>query len=293
MMAKTRILSYARLMRLPAVFSALSNILAASLIATQGDINVLTLLALLTASACLYLGGMVLNDYYDAEEDKKERPNRPIPSGQISLKTAGTLGYSLLVGGVFFAAMVSNISLMIAIALAICIVAYDRLSKSGYVGVILMGSCRSLNWLLGLSAAPLLGVSSFLLILPIFFYIAGLTSLSRVETTASSKYPLYMCVAGLTLAVLLIVLLVNNGILIHNWPLLLLGMGYCILLSRLYQTWVKFEPQSIQKSIMILLMGVIPFDAIMAAAGGPWWGVILVALLWFPGKVLSRKIYIT
>lgn len=293
MLNKNKISDYCRLMRLPAVFSSLSNILAAYLIATQGDIDGIILLQLLVASACLYLGGMVLNDYYDVEEDRKERPNRPIPSGQINLKTAGNLGYALITLGIIFAGFVGTTSLLIAIVLSICIVAYDRMAKSSYIGVVLMGSCRSLNWLLGLSAEPLAGLNSFLLILPIFFYISGLTSLSRVETTAKSKIALYFCVAGLMLSAFLITALVNNGVLTHNWPLVLLVYGFCLVLIHLHKTWMNFTPQNIQKSIMIMLMGVIPFDAIMAFAGGPWWGGFLVACLWFPGRILSRKMYVT
>ena len=44
----------------------------------------LPFLLLLLASACLYCGGMVWNDYFDRAQDKLERPSRPIPSGRVS-----------------------------------------------------------------------------------------------------------------------------------------------------------------------------------------------------------------
>ena len=37
-------------------------------------------LLLVGASSCLYLAGMVLNDYFDRDKDAQERPARPIPS---------------------------------------------------------------------------------------------------------------------------------------------------------------------------------------------------------------------
>ena len=39
---------------------------------------------LLLASACLYCGGMVWNDYFDREQDRRERGDRPIPSGKVA-----------------------------------------------------------------------------------------------------------------------------------------------------------------------------------------------------------------
>ena len=47
-----------------------------------------TLLCLLVASGCLYTAGMVLNDVFDYEIDRHERPFRPLPSGRISLGAA-------------------------------------------------------------------------------------------------------------------------------------------------------------------------------------------------------------
>ena len=81
-------LTWLQLMRFPTVFTALSNILCGYLITHKfravdlfqhGNLGLLLL-----ASAGLYLGGMVLNDVFDAQLDAVERPERPIPSGDIS-----------------------------------------------------------------------------------------------------------------------------------------------------------------------------------------------------------------
>ena len=42
------------------------------------------LFALMVSSGLLYVAGIVLNDYFDIEIDKRERPSRPLPSGNIS-----------------------------------------------------------------------------------------------------------------------------------------------------------------------------------------------------------------
>ena len=36
------------------------------------------------ASTLLYWSGMVWNDYFDLEQDRKERPGRPLASGRIT-----------------------------------------------------------------------------------------------------------------------------------------------------------------------------------------------------------------
>ena len=58
-----------------------------------------TLILLLAASTLLYAGGVALNDVYDADVDRQERPERPIPSGRVSLAAARRLGWMLLIAG--------------------------------------------------------------------------------------------------------------------------------------------------------------------------------------------------
>ena len=48
---------------------------------------------------CLYCGGMVWNDYFDVEQDRRERPFRPLPSGRIAPSEAVRLGIGLFAGG--------------------------------------------------------------------------------------------------------------------------------------------------------------------------------------------------
>src|SRR5436309_991862 len=46
---------------------------------------------------------IIWNDFFDLEQDKKERPDRPLPSGQVTLRRAAWLGAGLMVLGVLFA----------------------------------------------------------------------------------------------------------------------------------------------------------------------------------------------
>ena len=93
--------SYLRLMRLPNVTTAWADIVAGYLIVQMafsgGDWTAFPFLLL--ASSCLYLSGMVFNDIADREEDALERPDRPIPSGAVRLKSAARCGSGLMLLG--------------------------------------------------------------------------------------------------------------------------------------------------------------------------------------------------
>src|SRR5262245_59003514 len=96
--------AYAQLVRLPNVFTAFADIclgaLAAGALLAE---RWLPFVLLLLASGCLYCGGMVWNDFFDVEQDRRERPFRPIPSGKITRRSAGQFGAALLTAGVLAA----------------------------------------------------------------------------------------------------------------------------------------------------------------------------------------------
>ena len=115
-----------------------------------------TLAMLLLASSLLYIAGVVLNDVFDLEIDRQERPERPLPSGRISLAGARRLGWNLLFSGVlagtatgFFVGHLRPG--IIAALLAICIVLYDAWLKRTPIGPLAMGACRMLNVFLGMT----------------------------------------------------------------------------------------------------------------------------------------------
>ena len=186
--------AYAQLLRLPNVFTALADVAMGFLVAggTPGDWP--ALLTLGVASAGLYLAGMVLNDWFDAELDARERPSRPIPSGRISLAAAGRLGWTLLAAGVaagWLAGLIAGRVApgLVATGLAALVVAYDGWFKPTPLAPLAMGGCRLLNVLLGMSAAaaaPWLPYQ-WLVAGGIGLYIAGVTWFARTEATDSGR----------------------------------------------------------------------------------------------------------
>src|SRR5262249_12267147 len=100
--SSSRILAWLQLMRLPNVFTAMADVLMGFWLthATLSPIGVLLLL--LAASSLLYVAGMVLNDVYDLEQDCRERPKRPLPSGRIPMRFAKGIGITMLAAGIVF-----------------------------------------------------------------------------------------------------------------------------------------------------------------------------------------------
>ncbi|WP_020013663.1 SCO3242 family prenyltransferase [Promicromonospora sukumoe] len=102
------------------------------------------------ASACLYLGGMALNDYGDRHVDAVERPERPIPSGRVTPRAALAIGATLTAGGIAAAGLAGGRrALAVAVPLAACVWTYDLVAKDRPAGPVVMAACRGLDVLLG------------------------------------------------------------------------------------------------------------------------------------------------
>jgi len=182
-----RLQAYLELLRPANVATALADVLAGAAVATGGRMSG-ALAWLLAASACLYAGGIVLNDYFDRQLDAQERPERPIPSHRIAAATAAWLGAALLAAGVAAAALAGPAPLVVAAALAAAIVTYDAWGKHrAFIGPANMGLCRALNLLLGISIVPaVLGTHWALGLLPLV-YIAAVTMVSRGEVSGAKR----------------------------------------------------------------------------------------------------------
>lgn len=198
-LAPSRFLAWQQLLRAANVFTAASNVIAGFLI-VQGEFAPAGALAILiAASACLYLSGMVLNDFFDAAVDAAERPERPVPSGRISRHEAGVVGWGLLAAGVaaaWAAAWLYNrpMAAMIGSLLAIAVVQYDSLLKKTWAGPLAMGWCRTLNVFLGASIAADLSNEpwAWAFALAVGAYTVGLTYVARSEMVGNLARSLHI-----------------------------------------------------------------------------------------------------
>jgi len=192
-----KLFAYLRIMRPANIVTSVADILAG--IAISGVlINTaitpwLDIICLCLSTACLYGGGIVFNDVFDAELDKIERPERAIPSGLISLTNATILGTVLLVYGIALASATSLISGLLALGVSCFALFYNRIGKHHpFFGPLSMGICRGLNLLLGLSIAPEMLQQHYLLAIIPIIYIFSITMTSRGEVHGGNTKNLYI-----------------------------------------------------------------------------------------------------
>ena len=207
-----------RVSNLPTVWS---NCLAGWWLGGGG--NYKNLFPLLLGTTSLYVGGMYLNDAFDAEFDAQYRRNRPIPSGAISAKAVWRIGLGLLGTGVICLMIPGKTTGILAVLLVLCIVAYDAVHKLITVSPVLMAGCRFLLYLIAASTA-MDGVTgwSFWCAIALAAYIIGLSFLARKESTrtALQYWPCFFLAAPILLA-----LVMNEGFYLQRALLICAVLG--------------------------------------------------------------------
>jgi len=169
------LLRLARISNLPTIWS---NVLAASVLA--GGMGSTGLAAVLVAMSALYTGGMILNDTFDQAFDKQARPERPLPSGEITAVTAWLAGGGLLASGVALLATFGWESAVSGLTLAAMILVYDAWHKGNPASPLIMGACRALVYIgTALAAGAALSAPVLAAALAMLAYVVGLTSLAK------------------------------------------------------------------------------------------------------------------
>jgi 4-hydroxybenzoate polyprenyltransferase len=311
-------LAYLQLLRLPAVFTAMADIVLgyvlthSFLLGPQGWSDPTRFVGLLVSSCCLYLSGMVFNDIFDRKQDAAERPSRPIPSGRVSLSGAIALGAVLMLVGVLAAATVSRVSLQVAGLLVVAILAYDGVLKRTPLAPLAMGFCRGLNVLLGASD-QLFWAPPGLLVRPqtaaaigLGVYIAGVTWFARTEARTSSRWQLGLAQIVLNAGVLVLAALMCSWP-VWTWPplgrtpvaLAMLAVIAFTVNRRALTAVIVPSPENVQTSIKLMLLSYVMFDATlvfwkMSETGAYGAGhALATAALVIPALLLSRMIPMT
>lgn len=133
-------LHLARISNLPTVWT---NVTAAWLL-SGGGLEDARLYWLILAGSLLYTGGMILNDAADEKFDREHRPERPIPSGQVSAKAAWSVGIGMMIAGAWLAFDKGWAHPLFIAGLLVCIVFYDLYHKPWAGSVFVMGACRTM-----------------------------------------------------------------------------------------------------------------------------------------------------
>ena len=300
-------LAWARLVRLPNLATAAADSLAGYLVVARlkelGWPPAACGLAVL-ASLAFYAAGMVLNDVCDIMLDRVERPERPLPSGRIPVRHASLVGNLLMALGAAAAcgaavAADSPWPAFVGAALTVAIWLYDHHVKATVAGPAVMGACRGLNWLLGMTAAggP---VSAHQWAIPagMSLYVAGITLFARDETARSRRTTLatgaLLMAGGLAVAAAFVWMPLFDGVVgtaslpAATW-LACWGLLTASILARVAQAVAEPTAGRVRAAVGNAIMAVITLDAVLvlAACGERWAIVVLCLLAWF---ALGRRL---
>src|SRR5688572_14664491 len=88
-----------RLGRVSNLPTVTTNVLAGIVLAGAQP-SIVRVVVVCAALSAMYVAGMFLNDAFDRDIDRVERPERPIPSGQVTALAVFQVGYGLLLGGI-------------------------------------------------------------------------------------------------------------------------------------------------------------------------------------------------
>jgi 4-hydroxybenzoate polyprenyltransferase len=305
----SRLLAWLQLMRLPNVFTAMADVAMGFWFTHESLSAVGTFLLLLVSSSCLYTAGMVINDVYDFEQDRHERPQRPLPSGRIPLRIAITLGFVLILIGEIFGGLTALVAsdwrpVVLAPVLAILVLRYNSRWKHTLLGPIAMGGCRFLNVLLGMSAsAHPWTVVNLAVAGGIGIYVVGVTWFARKE--AAANIPRINLFGGF------ITMLVGMAML-ESFPQVMPNVSSASLLNIAPQYWMPLwtaiivlvcwrfvraimrpEPELVQRGVKTGILAIVVLDAAVVLGVRGCWPALTVLLLLVPAIALGRWVYST
>ena len=265
-----------RVSNLPTVWT---NMLA-GIILVGGAANDSRVWPLAGAMSLFYVGGMYLNDAFDADIDAFERPERPIPSGRVSRPTVFRLGFAMLALGIALLAWVGFgwpggtgvWPPLCGLGLALTIIAYNRHHKANALSPLLMGMCRVFVYVAaGASFAfpPPAGllVGAALLL----SYLIGLTYVAKQENLGQVKnlWPLIFLAAPVLYGATLLTHAVGL------WPFWAAFSGWILV-----ALWFVKRRQAgdIPRAVVSLIAGISLFDAMLIAVhSSPQMALIAVA----------------
>lgn len=278
---------YLRLVRAPAALTVVGDTVAGAAAAGRPLRGRRLLLPL--SSAAFYWSGMALNDWADRHLDATERPERPIPAGDLSPERALTVAGGLTAAGLGLAAAGGGRdAVRIAVPLAAAVWAYDTVLKSTPAGPVGMAVCRALDVLLGagaagarraLPAAAALGGHTL-----------GVTALSRGEVHGGSPASAATALAATAAAsVAAVGGHAHSGR--HRLGALTAGALYSATVGRA-QLAARDDPSAdtVRRATMAGIHGMVPLQAALAARRGSLLGALAVVAALPLARRLSRKV---
>ncbi len=172
------IASYLDMMRPANCFMAVISVLIGFFLMTGASYSFFSLSLLFAVIAVFMItgAGNVINDYYDIESDKINRPDRPLPSGKVGLNRARLFAYGLFVAGIILS-FINFFMFVIAFINSIILILYSRnFQNKILIGNIAIGYLAGSTFLYGGAAA---GKPELLATVIILGILAGLATIAR------------------------------------------------------------------------------------------------------------------
>lgn len=260
-----------RVSNLPTVWT---NMIAASVLVGASGISLISL-PLAFALSLFYIGGMYLNDAFDAEADRASRSDRPIPAGRVSESTVTTFGFGMLVLALIVLLAIGNDTTSAGqpfvggVVLAGLIVLYDAWHKENPLSPVIMGLCRVMVYITtALCFSAIIPDAVYGGAFAILCYLIGLTYIAKQEdlNTIGSLWPLAF------LAVPLIYGLQLTGQSGWTWLYLLIFAGWVLFALNFVK---RRGPGDIPRAVLSLIAGMCLLDAVLIAGyGEPLWALL-------------------
>jgi 4-hydroxybenzoate polyprenyltransferase len=245
---------------------------------------------LMLAFSLAYVGGMYLNDAFDAEIDARQRRERPIPAGRVRRSTVFGAGFGLLAGAVVLLLAIGYMPAsgtgawpaVTGLVLAATIVLYDWQHKGNPIGPVLMGLCRALVYIgAGLAHSADLPGPLLAGALLLFSHIVGLTYLAKQEGLGrvANWWPVAFLAAPILFGIRLAIDEPSTWIFLAAFAALVTS-AIALALRRL--------PGDIGKAVVLLLAGISLLDTLLIAGTGSA-GLAIAAAAGFPLTLVLQR----
>jgi hypothetical protein len=233
------------------------------------------------AIALFYTAGMLLNDVMDLAIDRRERPERPLPSGQVSVRAAVAAVVALFVAGEALLLLEGWRGALAGLVLIALIVLYDAWHKGNAISPLLMAACRAMVYVVaGLAIAgelntELWGAAALMLV-----YVVGLTQVAKAEGGGiASRWPVVAVLAPAA-----------------YWAKELPDLAVALLIAAFVAwagraLWLVLARHRIGAGVVSLIAGIAVYDALVVAGAGGSTVAVAVCLAAFAVTIaLQTKI---
>ncbi len=276
--AARALLVLGRVSNLPTVWS---NCLCGWLLGGGGSEWVLLLLCF--GSSLIYVGGMYLNDAFDAAFDRQHRRERPIPSGAIQESIVWQIGIALLAGGALSLVFLGTTTAFLTLLLVVSVLVYDAVHKAIAFSPVIMASCRLFLVLVAASAGDegVTGLAAWSAI-ALACWVIGLSYVARRE---SVRGPLALWPMGVLALPAVLTLIVNNRD-FRLRGLLAAGLVVTWAVLCLRHTFGAGQ-RNVGRTVSGLLAGIALVDL---AASPPEPAAVIVHLACFGAALLAQRV---